>query len=333
MVLLMKKIFYLYKSGTLKRKDNSLCLQSKNTVDYIPIEQTDMIICFGEISFNKRVLSLLNAYHIPILFYNFHGKYIGSFVPKEHKNGKILFTQANAYQNEETRSYIAHAFWQGSFHNMISVMKYYKKKGHPLEKQIEIVSQCEETIKKEASINKGLLIEARAKKAYYECFDIILDHEPFVFEKRVVHPPNNEINAMLSYGYALLYGIFIGTLETSSLCTEISFIHSIEKGTDTLQFDLADIIKPVIVDRLVLRLIRKHQVTPLHFLYLPSGACYLNKDGVELFVREFDKVLESRISYQGRSYSYRSLINKEVYRLEEFLHGKTKKLKPFKIGW
>lgn len=328
----MKKIIYLYKSGSLLRKDNSLCLQSKKTTDYIPIEQTDMIICYGEITINKRALALLNAYEIPIIFYSFHGKYIGSYVPKEHKNGKIILEQALAYNDADRRLYIARTFLYGSFHNMLSVLKYYRKKGNALDSQILSLGKCIEDIKTETSIDRLMLIEARAKKTYYECFDIILEKEQFVFRKRTVHPPSNEINALLSYGYSLLYGIFLATLETSSLCPQISFIHSLEKGTDTLQFDLADIIKPVIIDRLVLRLIRKHQLNKTHFTY-SSNACYLNKAGLDLFVHELDNLLESRITYQDRSYSYRSLIKKEVYKVEEYLHGKSDKLQPFLIGW
>ena len=329
----MKKIFYIYKSGTLKRKDNSLCLESKKTVDYIPIEQTDMIICYGEITVNKRCLSLLNSYEIPILFYNFHGNYIGSYVPKEHKNGKIIFNQVNAYQDPETRLYISRVFLYGSFHNMLAVMKYYRKKGNNLDNQIISLNKYINDIQKETSIDRLMLIEARAKKTYYECFDVILNKEPFTFGKRIVHPPNNEINALLSYGYSLLYGIFLAILERSCLCPQISFIHSVDKGTDTLQFDLADIIKPVIIDRLVLRLIRKHQLKPQHFTYTSSNACYLSKEGRDLFIHEFDNLLESRISYQGKNYSYRSLINKEVYKVEEYLHGYADKLQPFMIGW
>ena len=51
----MKKVVYLYKSGNLKRKDNSLVLESKDKDDYIPIEQVDMIICFSEVSLNKAM--------------------------------------------------------------------------------------------------------------------------------------------------------------------------------------------------------------------------------------------------------------------------------------
>ena len=69
----MKKVIYLYKSGQLLCKDYSLILKDKKDyVSYIPIEQIDTLICFGEISINKRTLSLLNKHNIVILFFNFY---------------------------------------------------------------------------------------------------------------------------------------------------------------------------------------------------------------------------------------------------------------------
>ena len=67
----MKKVFYLYKSGELQRKDFSLLLQEKNgNVVYIPVEQINLIVCFGDVNLNKRVLGLLNSYSVSILFFN-----------------------------------------------------------------------------------------------------------------------------------------------------------------------------------------------------------------------------------------------------------------------
>lgn len=88
----MKKVVYLYKSGNLKRKDNSLVLESKDKDDYIPIEQVDMIICFSEVSLNKRVLALLNKFEVSILFY---GNFIGRYAPKDYKDGRVLVHQVD----------------------------------------------------------------------------------------------------------------------------------------------------------------------------------------------------------------------------------------------
>lgn len=63
----MKKVFYLYKSGELQRKDFSLLLQEKNgNVVYIPVEQINLIVCFGDVNLNKRVLGLLNSKVYPM---------------------------------------------------------------------------------------------------------------------------------------------------------------------------------------------------------------------------------------------------------------------------
>ena len=100
----MKKVIYLYKSGTLSRQDYSLVLKDKHGyTHYIPIEQINTLICFGEININKRCLSLLNSYHISVLFFNFYGQYIGRFAPKKYLDGKLLIQQISAYQNEKDR--------------------------------------------------------------------------------------------------------------------------------------------------------------------------------------------------------------------------------------
>ena len=97
----MKKVIYLYKSGRLLCKDCSLILKDKKDyVSYIPIEQIDTLICFGEISINKRTLSLLNKHNIVILFFNFYGQYIGKFTPKQYLDGKILINQIHIFENE-----------------------------------------------------------------------------------------------------------------------------------------------------------------------------------------------------------------------------------------
>lgn len=178
-----------------------------------------------------------------------------------------------------------------------------------------------------------MLKEAKAKQIYYSVFDIILKNEVFQFEKRTKKPPQNEINACLSYGYAILYSVILAVLDRSSLHPQISFIHSLSKNKDSLQFDIADIFKPVCVDRLTIRLIRKKQLKKEFFEYKEDGRCYLNRDGIKVFVQTFDDLLKSIVLYNGKSYSYRSLISKEVHKLSNYIKGKSKTYKAFTMRW
>lgn len=327
----MKKTLYLYKNGTLCQKDYSLVLQTKKEIIYIPIQQIDEIICFSEINLNKRVLSLLNKFQITITFFNFYGNYIGRFTPKEYINGKVLFKQVNAYQNNEKRLYISKKILDASIHNQCSVLKYYAKKGRDLIGKIDEIDDCHYKLIACNNVEELLLVEAKAKQIYYSSFDIILNSDLFKFVKRTKNPPENEINALLSYGYALLYSHYLSVLDRSSLYPQISFIHSLEKNCDSLQFDLADVTKSVIVDRLVLRLIRRNQIKKEMFDY-NEERCFLNKCGVEYFVSEFDNQLRQTIKLNDKYYSYKSLISKEVHSLSEYIKNE-KKYSPYLMRW
>ena len=50
----MKNIFFIYKSGQIARRDNSLALITQSETIPIPIEQVDTIVFYSEVSFNKR---------------------------------------------------------------------------------------------------------------------------------------------------------------------------------------------------------------------------------------------------------------------------------------
>ena len=127
----------------------------------------------------------------------------------------------------------------------------------------------------------------------------------------MVCPPKNEMNTMMSYGYALLYSHYLSVLYRSSLLPSISFIHSLSKSKDSLQYDLADILKPVLVDRLIFRLIRKNQI---------------RKD-------MFDKQLNKTIQIHGVDYSYKRLISKEVHELSNYIREKSTEYNPFLMNW
>lgn len=328
----MKKVIYLYKSGTLSRQDYSLVLKDKHGyTHYIPIEQINTLICFGEININKRCLSLLNSYHISVLFFNFYGQYIGRFAPKKYLDGKLLIQQISAYQNEKERTHIANRMITASLLNCLSLMKYYNKKSFDLKKYILFIDEIIKELS-DKNIDQMLLWEAQAKKKYYESFDIILQRSEFSFVKRSTRPPLNEINAMLSYGYSLLYANYLSVLDRSKLYSQISFIHSLAKNSESLQYDLADIMKPVIVDRLVLSLCRRNQIKKEYFSY-NENRCYLNKEGAKFFVFQYEEYLKRTITIKNKSYSYRNLISREVHLLSNYLSGKDSQYKPYVMKW
>ena len=329
----MKKVFYLYKSGELQRKDFSLLLQEKNgNVVYIPVEQINLIVCFGDVNLDKRVLGLLNSYSVSILFFNYCGDYIGRFTPKKYSDGKIIINQVNSYHNHK-RLYIAKKMIFTEVKNILSLLKYYNKKYHLLEQMIINVDNELNKLDTIESIEELLLLEAIIKKQYYSSFDYIIKNPNFIFKNRSFYPLLNEVNALLSYGYAILYANVLSDIDKSPLLPQISYIHSLSKQSDSLQFDIADMLKPIFIDRLILRMINKNQIKTNYFEYKENGACYLNKEGIKVFLYEYEKLMQKSIKIGGKYYSYRNIITREVYKLSNYIEGKTDEYKPYIMEW
>ena len=218
-----------------------------------------------------------------------------------------------------------------SLKNCLALLKYYNKKQFPLlDNIIEIESIIKECNNK--SVTELLLLEAQAKKIYFNSFDIILEKEKYHFIKRTKNPPQNEINALLSYGYSLLYANYISVIDRSRLYSQISFVHSLTKCSESLQFDLADILKPVLIDRLVLSLCRHKLLKDEYFDY-KSDRCYLNKEGVKFFVEKYENYLLKTIKINNRYYSYRNLISREVHLLSNYIANESNDYKPYIMKW
>jgi len=124
----LKKRIYIFKSGELKRKENTLIFTDEEKVKkMLPLEAIEEIAIFGEVTLNKRLLEFLNKKHVVIHFFNHYGWDIGSFYPREYLNsGFILLKQVEFYLDEEKRFTLSSLFVNGSISNILKNLKYYK---------------------------------------------------------------------------------------------------------------------------------------------------------------------------------------------------------------
>lgn len=329
----MKKRIYLFASGTLQRQDNSLVYVTKKGKEYIPIYQIETIFVFGSCNLNKAVLQILNEYTISLLFFSYYGHYIGSYLPKQNYIGKIHQLQFELFQQPESLFLYQKEIIATSVHNMISVLKYYQKKRCTSIYQIIELEQLDEEIRslEIEEQRKLLILEARSKQVYYSSFNHIIKNKDFVFTKRSTFPPKDAVNAVMSYGYALLYGIVETSLYCSQLLPQLGIIHGHSKANNSLKYDIADIFKPVLVDRLIFRLINKGQLTHQYFTK-KNESVYLNKEGCSLFIEAFEETLKNTIIISNRKWSYRSIIKREIHHIELSLQKKIK-YRGYRMGW
>lgn len=330
-------------SGRLRRKQNTLVLEIPDQSNegnvqrkYFPIEQVGEIHAFGELELNKRLLEFLSKSEILLHFYNRYGYYVGSFYPREHYNsGYLVLKQAEFYLDFQKRLSLARSFVRGALQNLLQVLKYYRNRG--LEEELAPIAQALaghlNRLDKLSSIEQLMQAEGQAREAYYRAFDLILENDDFAFKERSRRPPRNRLNALLSFGNTMLYTTVLSEIYKTHLDPRIGFLHATNFRRFTLNLDVAEVFKPILVDRLIISLIQKGQIKARHFAQ-ELGGLYLKENARRVFLESWEARLATTLYHRGlkRNVSYRTLIRLELYKLEKHLIGE-KEYVPFKSRW
>ncbi len=331
----MKSTVYVFSSGNLKRKDNTLFIETlEGEKKFLPIENIKELFLFGEITLNTKVLNFLSQKNIIVHYFNYYGYYNGSFYPREHYNsGFMILKQAEHYIDNQKRYNIARKFIEGAAKNALRILKYYDRRGREISKQIEEIERLLNEISNYSEIEQIMAIEGQIKETYYESFDKIVLNDDFSFDSRTRRPPKNYLNALISFSNSLIYTYCLSEIYHTHLDPRIGYLHTTNFRRFTLNLDIAEIFKPVIGDRTIFNLINKNIITPSDFEGMLDGIV-LNEKGRKKFLKAIEERLQQTIQHSTlkKRVSYRRLIRLELYKLEKHLMGE-KEYKPFVMDW
>lgn len=325
----MAQSYYIFRSGRLKRRQNTLYLEREDENGQvqrqpIPIEDVRDLYLFGEIDLNTKLISFLGQNGVAAHCFNYYGFYVGSFYPREtNVSGHLLVCQVQHYLDLEKRKEISKEIVNAALFNLRRNMLYYKNRGKEVDESIAFVEKEMGGIEGARDIKELMGIEGRCRDAYYKAFNQILDLET-PFEKRVRRPPDNMINALISFGNSLLYTAVLSEIYKTHLNPTISFLHEPGERRFSLSLDLSEIFKPLIVDRIIFRVLNKGMIGEEDFEPIGEAEGVYMKEGArKTFIQEFEKQLQTTIQHRRlkRNVSYRQLIRLEAYKLIRHLLG------------
>ena len=330
----MKRSYYIYNNGTLKRKDNSMAfIDEQGEKRYIPIETVNDIYVMSEMELNTNLINYLSQYGVTVHFFNYYSFYTGTFQPREKLvSGNLLVNQVEHYTNLEKRLDIAKRFVDAASYNIYRNLRYYNGRGKDVQVYMDKIEELRKNIYKSKSIQELMGYEGNIRKVYYESWNIIIDQD-IDFKKRVKNPPDNMINTLISFVNTLIYTKVLGSIYHTQLNPTISYLHEPGVRRFSLSLDIAEIFKPIIGDRLIFSLLNKKQISHKSFTK-ELNYLHLTKDASKLIAGELDQKLQTTIKHKelGRSVSYEYLIRLECYKLIKHILGE-KEYNPFKIWW
>lgn len=331
----MKQSLYVFSSGNLKRKENTLFFESKDgKKKFIPVENVKEIYLFGEVSFNTKLLDFLSQKKLILHYFNYYEYYSGSFYPREFYNsGFMILNQVKHYIDLKKRLMLAKKFVKGAALNSLKILKYYERRGTSLNDKINEIEEYIKKIEDKEEINKLMEIEGKIKSKYYSCFNKIISNKLFKFKSRKKRPPADRINALISFSNMLIYSYVLSDIYQTHLDPRIGYLHSTNFRRFTLNLDVAEIFKPVIGDRTIFSIINKGILKENDFEPYLKGII-LNEKGKKKFLQYIEEKLKQTIKHSKlkKNVSYRQLIKLELYKIEKHLIGE-KEYAPFVMDW
>jgi len=154
-----------------------------------------------------------------------------------------------------------------------------------------------EKLKQAFSIQEVMQVEGSFKKLCYKALENLTGWE---FETRTKRPPQNPLNALISFGNSLVYANVLGEMYHTPLNSAVSYLHEASEKRHSLCLDVAEVFKPILTEGLILELIRSGTITENDFLE-ETEYCYLNLDGRRKFLRAFDNLLKSTLNHPKQS--------------------------------
>lgn len=264
----------LYSDGQISRKGNTIMFDYGEQKRYLPIHEVDEIMVFGEVSMNKRFLEFCSQNEIVLHFFNYYGYYTGSFYPREHNSsGHMLLKQVEHYTNFDKRLCLAKGFVSGAIRNIRQVLKYYQYRDRPVAEVVERIEAFGAGVDNASSIESLMAIEGNIRSLYYKSFDDVIRNPEFVFEKRTRQPPRNYLNTLISLGNSVMYTLVLSEIYKTHLDPRIGYLHATNLRRFTLNLDVAEVFKPVIIDRATFTVVNERKVQEHDFIK-DSGGCF-----------------------------------------------------------
>jgi CRISP-associated protein Cas1 len=174
-------------------------------------------------------------------------------------------------------------------------------------------------------------LEGAGAACYFPAFGECLSNRSFVFMARSRRPPENPVNAMLSFGYQVLWNHLLSLIELQGLDPYQACLHQGNERHAALASDLIEEFRAAIVDSLVLYLVNRGGVDADQDFVYADGGCYLNDSGRKKYLRAFLIRMEERLTIDGEQQPRWDVLMQQVKKYKQFVYAPSHIYQPYLI--
>ncbi|GAB4339881.1 MAG: type I-C CRISPR-associated endonuclease Cas1c [Calditrichia bacterium] len=356
----MSTIYLVSNRGKLARQGKKLVLHlDEHTARSIFPFKTEQLVLIGNIEITSPALKLLMHHRINTVFINKNGKFNGRLDFQAGKNVFLRQKQFKLLEDDSFRLNFARQLVEHKLQNQLTFSQRLIRNQpqlasfNPQIQQLkQLITKCQEA----DNLDRLRGYEGSGARAFFSVFPKAIRADFARFNGRSMNPPQDNVNAVLSFLYTLLYYRVEAALQTEGLDSSVGYFHRVDYGKCALAFDLMEEYRTPIADTLTAALFNLgtlkeedfREITfqaeddeyPLDLETTEEGTAaaasrgvLLTPDGIRKVIPQFEKKLDTTIFYPPaqKPLSYRQIIRQQILHFKRVIQGEESQYRPFTI--
>ena len=241
----------------------------------VPMHHLVSVVCFHSARMSAEAMAACAARGVAVVWLGYGGRFLARVEGAPGYTATLRRSQYRAADDPKRALELARGFVGGKIANSRTILR---RAARTRADEVEAIERAAERLQalgakvlaaEDLDVLRG--VEGEAAARYFEVFDAMLGSEAFKFVKRSRRPPENAVNAMLSFGYGLLTADCVAALNTAGLDPAVGYLHPERSARPSLALDLMEEFRALHIDRMVLSVVRRGQVAAGDFETMPTG--------------------------------------------------------------
>lgn len=349
----MSHVYVLTEGGKLRQENKNLVLETPSFKEIIRPGSVDQIVFLGGVDITRSALATLVHWKLPVVFLNRNGAFNARLTYGEREHVALRMKQYDLLKNSGFCLRFSQAIVEAKIENQIQVMRRIirnRKLDEVLLGYVRDVEQVKRRVRESSTVEEVRGHEGLAAKLYFAVLARAFLPEWAVFCGRTRQPPEDNVNAVLSFLYTLLFYRLEGFLMTEGFDVRVGFFHALEYNRPSLALDCMEEFRALLVDNLVISLFNKGVLKPEDFEEKEFGresidfplekggsletkkGVLLTTDGCRKVITHFEETLREKMVYYeplGEVVSWKQILLEQVRHLKRVVMGEEESYKPF----
>lgn len=326
---------YLTEQGSVLRKTGDRLVVQKDDEVLLDVQcsKIDAVLIFGNVQFTTQAVHELFEHGIEMALLTRTGRLIGQLTSPATKNIELRVEQFRRHGDEKFRFDFSKAVISGKATNCLNIIRSFSNNHQEIDLAGETagIEASLISVNNADSVSSLRGFEGNAARIYFEGFGkMILGG--FSFTGRKKHPSTDPVNALLSFGYTLIFNEISSLLDGLGFDPYLGYFHEVEYGRASLACDIQEEFRAS-VDRLTLNLINNNMLKEDDFFKnSKDGSVYLKREAMKKYFEEYEKYISREFKHYETSENttLRKCFRSQAERLAGYIKGE-KDYTPFML--